>query len=144
MGMAVGAWRPVGPRMIERPCCFWGIHAVGFNTVVVLGGIGLGALMGVLVGLFTGLLMPDPEPLTHAALAFLLAEMGLKIGAVLGGLISVALIVGSKCSNCGFCFCIVAFRTPFGVPPIPVPVFMHPCTANCAPPPAGLVPPGCP
>ena len=144
MGLAAGAWRRLGAGFQERAMCFWGIHAVGFNVVVFLGVIGLGAIIGALIGLFVGILTPDPEPLTHLALAGVFAMIGVKIGAIIGGLLSVALIVASKCNPCGFCFCVIAFLSPWGWPPFPIPVFIRPCTSNCAPPPVGLVPPGCP
>lgn len=144
MGMAVGGWRRLGAGFFERPACFWGIHAVGFNAVVVLGGIGLGVVIGALIGFFVGILNPDPEPISHLFVAGGVVALGAKIGAVIGGLISVAIVVASKCTPCGFCFCIVAFISPWRAPPFPLPVAIRPCTGNCSPPPAGLVPPGCP
>ena len=144
MGSAVGAWRALGLGFFERPACVWGIHAVGLNTVVVLGCIGLGALIGAFIGFLVGIMNPSPEPVSHLFIAGGAVAFGAKLGAVIGGLLSVAVVVASKCTPCGFCFCIVAYISPWGTPPFPLPVLIRPCTAQCAAPPAGLVPPGCP
>jgi hypothetical protein len=140
MGYAIGGYRRLGGGFFERPFCVWGIHAAGLNTAIFLGGIGLGAVIGAIIGFFIGILNPSPEPISHLFIAGGIVAMGAKIGAVIGGLISLGAVVAGKCSPCGFCFCVIAFISPWGIPPFPIPVGLRPCAADCT----TLVPPGCP
>jgi len=107
------------------------------NAAVLISGTALITLIGVIAGT----LIPDPEPLTHAALVILLGKMGAMIGALLGAMLTTDIVLGSRCNPCGFCFCILTFRTirPIAgtVPLMPIAVF--PCPQEC-----GLIPPGCP
>jgi hypothetical protein len=140
MGVAVGGWVRLGAGFFERPACFWGLHAAGFNLALILGVTALGFLIGMFVGLVIGGLFPDPEPVSHAVIAAAAGGLAAKIGALIGALLSVGVVIASRCSPCGFCFCIVAFISPWGFPRFPFPVAVRPCTGQCA----LLVPPGCP
>ena len=144
--MAVYARPPAMPPagFFTWPVCFTGTDVGLFKPLLVALEMVTGAIAGALVGLLVSFLA-GPEVLPQMA-GF---AAGLLVGAVVGTIGGAVLVSKSSCP-CpppaeGFCICFLFLRLPLpGSPLVPIPPYFVPCTAECAPPPAGLVPAGCP
>jgi hypothetical protein len=136
----------VTPNSRSTTNCFTGKHALYFGAALFVGGVALGVVLGGLIGFVAGMIGTPPEPITKTVFVAGLMMKGIKFGAVILALISAVVIVAGRCRcpglNVGFCICVLWFRF-FPFAPL-LPVFVYPCPGACAPPPTGLVPPGCP
>ena len=142
--MAVYVRLPPFPTgFVTWPVCFTGPDVLLFGALLlaletVLGGFFFGVI-GVIVSLIFG---PEVVP------QLIGGGVGIVVGLVVGAIYGAVLVTKGSCTcpagRSGFCVCFLLLVLPSASNPILLPPFFIPCPGQCAPPPAGLMPAGCP
>ena len=137
MTVYAGAPVPLGGFVTRRSFCFTGWHSAAMAGSVLAVFSGGGWAAGAGIGFISGMLVPDPEPITKTVIVAALTSGAAKVGLGVGAAAGILVVAMAQCAPCGSCYCVYYYTAPgTGVP---IPLMILPCTGSC-----GMIPPGCP